>query len=169
MKLPRHSNRRDSGSTLIEAVLAIGVLAVAIPLAFGAMAEAGKNGAAAVAETRSTWIIDACMEEFRAIRSGRSTRFTPIPAGHAFPPAGELLALGFSTGGNPVAAISKPQYDQGIRVTDGRPVRYIATLHASDPDVANGSQLLDLRITIEYPASAPAGKRRIIDFHSRIP
>lgn len=169
MKLPRHSNKRDSGSTLIEAVLAIGVLAVAIPLAFGAMAEAGKNGAAAVAETRSTWMIDACMEEVRAIRSGRSTRFTPIPAGHAFPPAGGLLALGFSSDGKPATGISKSQYERGVLVDDDQPVRYIATLNAHPPDADDSSPLLRLRITIEYPASAPAGKRRIIDFHSRIP
>jgi hypothetical protein len=29
--------------------------------------------------------------------------------------------------------------------------------------------MLDLRITLEYPATAPAGKRRTLDFHSRIP
>ncbi len=169
MTLPRYSNKRNSGSTLIEAVLAICVLAVAIPLTFGAMAEAGKNGASAMAETRSTWMIDACVEEVRAIRSGCSTHFDPIPPGQAFPTVGGLLALGFSNEGKPAAGISKSQYDQGVHIADGQPVRYIATLSTNPPDAADPSPLLKLRITIEYPASAPAGKRRIIDFHSRIP
>ena len=41
---PIYKASKTRGSSLIEAVIAMGVLAVAIPLVFGALAEAGKSG-----------------------------------------------------------------------------------------------------------------------------
>ena len=43
----------------------------------------------------------------------------------------------------------------------------LAKISATKPEENDG--MLDLSITLEYPATAPAGKRRTLDFHSRIP
>jgi hypothetical protein len=170
MKHPPSAKRFSSGATLVEAIIAVGVLAVAVPLVFGALAEAGKSGMASEAETRSTWMIPACMEEIRASREGRPQYFTPTITGQSFPPAGEVWALAFSPDGKPVGRIAKSAYDKGTKKLDGKPVRFIASLSAAtQPPVANTTPMLKTRVSIEYPASAPAAKRAKLDFHTRIP
>ena len=158
------------GASLIEAVISIGVLAVAIPLVFGALAEAGKSAIAAQAETRSTWVIPACMEEIRASRDGRPRYFTPTTTGQTFPPTGEIWALAFSPDGQPIGRLSQALYQKGTRELNGKPVRYIASLGSSIPPGKPGTiPMLRVDISLEYPAAAPPAKRRKLDFHTRIP
>lgn len=166
MKCPPDRCCRCKGSTLIEAVIAIGVLAIAIPLVFGTMAESGKSGMASLAETRSTWIIPVCMDEISASRDGKPQYFTATTTGQTFPPAGDVWALAFSADGKPVGKLSKSQYDKGTRELEGKEVRFIATMAAVQQ--AN-STMLRVDFFLEYPASAPSAKRGRLDFHTRIP
>ncbi len=158
------------GSSLIETVIAMGVLAVAIPLVFGALAESGKSAMSSEAETRSTWVVPACMDEIRASRDGRPRYFTRTAAAQVFPPSGDVWALAFAAEGKPVGKISKAAYDQGIKALDGQAVRYIASLSAA-PDLSEMKTvpMLRARISIEYPSASPAEKRRKLDFYTRIP
>lgn len=162
------SNR---GSSLIETVIAMGVLAVAIPLVFGALAESGKSGLSSEAETRSTWIVPACMEEILASREGKPQFFTPTAVGEAFPPASQVWALAFSPEGKPLGKLSKAVYDKGSKELNGQPVRYIALLSAAAPKntPAGVTPMLSTRITLEYPAAIPVAKRQKLDFYTRIP
>ncbi len=91
---------------MVEAVIAVGVLAVAIPLVFGTIAESGKSGVSAQAETRSTWMIPVCMQEIQDSRDGKPRYFTATTIGQAFPPAGQVWALAFNQEGRPVGKIS---------------------------------------------------------------
>lgn len=155
---------------MIETVIAMGVLAVAIPLVFGAMAESGKSGMSAEAETRSIWLVPVCMDEIRASREGRPRYFTSTAAAQAFPPNGDVWALAFSAEGKPVGKISKAAYDRGIKELDGQAVRYIASLSAAEnPAEAEAAPMLRTRISVEYPSASPAAKRRKLDFYTRIP
>ena len=158
------------GSSLTEAVIAVGVLAVAIPLVFGALADSGKSGMAAEADTRGSWIVPVCLAEIEASRDGKPQYFTATAAGETFPPEGDVWALAFSPEGKPVAKINKPTYDRGTREIDGKPVRYIAALSATTQPVNQGSTpTLLARITLEFPATAPPGKRQKLDFYTHIP
>lgn len=158
------------GVTLVESVIAVGVLAVAVPLVFGALAEAGKTGLASRAETRSTWMIPACIDEIQASRDGRPQFFTATTTGQAFPPAGDVWALAFSPEGRPVGRLPKALHDKGAKELDGKPIRFIAVMNAQNPTTSTGDPtMLRTRISIEYPASAPAAKRSKLDFHTRIP
>jgi Tfp pilus assembly protein PilV len=158
------------GSSLIETVIAMGVLAVAIPLVFGTLAESGKSGVSSAAETRSTWMIPVCMEEIRASREGRPRYFTPTASAEAFPTNGDVWALAFSDGGKLVGKISKAAYEKGTKELDGQAVVYIASLSAAE-DLAEAATapMLRTRISLEYPSASPAAKRRKIDFYTRIP
>ena len=148
----------------------MGVLAVAVPLVFGALAEAGKSGSSAQAETRATWIVRDCMREIEASRDGRPQYFTATTTGQTFPPAGDVWALAFTPDGSTVGKLSKAQYERGLKELDGRPVRYIAVLEAVAGNVTSGTTpMLDARISIEYPATVPAQRRDKLDFHTRIP
>lgn len=170
MKSPTATASSVRGSTLIEAVIAVGVLAVAVPLVFGAMAEGGKTAAAAQAETRSTWIIPACIEEVRASREGKPRFFTATTTGQVFPPAGEVWALAFAKDGKLIGKISKDSYNSGTKTLNGQTVRYIASMVSTEAVVRQGATpMLDLRITLEFPAAAKATKRGKLDFLTRIP
>ncbi|MCU0749942.1 MAG: hypothetical protein MUF13_10405 [Akkermansiaceae bacterium] len=106
MNISSSTKARRSGATLVEAVIAVGVLAVAIPLVFGTIAESGKSGVSAQAETRSTWMIPVCMQEIQDSRDGKPRYFTATTIGQAFPPAGQVWALAFNQEGRPVGKIS---------------------------------------------------------------
>jgi hypothetical protein len=170
MKTPNPPTHLLAGATLIEAVIAVGVLAVAVPLVFGAIAEAGKGGQSAQAETRAPWIVRTCMEEIQASRDGRPQYFTTTTTGQPFPSSGDVWALAFSADGKPVGKLSKALYDKGSKELNGKAVRYIAVISATtQPPVANTTPMLKSRVSIEYPASVPAKKRTKLDFHTRIP
>lgn len=156
-----------SGSTLVESSIAMGLLAVAVPLVFGSMAEAGKSGASAEAETRSVWVIPACLDEIKNSRAGKPQYFAATETGQAFPPENEIWALAFSTEGSCMGKISIAQYENGIKEFNGKRISHLAKINAKMSQEING--MLELCITLEYPAIAPAGKRRTLDFHSQIP
>jgi type II secretory pathway pseudopilin PulG len=168
---PTPSNHScPGGSTLIEAIIAVGVLAVAIPMVFGALAESGKSGLVSQAETRSTWIIPACMDEIRASREGRPQYFTSTVTGQAFPPAGEVWVLAFSADGKPIGPLDKMLYQSGVRELNGKTVRYIAAMSAFEEGSRAGvTPMLRVDISLEFPAIGKAERRDKLDFHTRIP
>lgn len=170
MKRFSHHARPKRGATLIEALIAVGVLAVAVPLVLGAIAQGGKSSMAAEAETRSTWMVSACMAEIRASRNGLSRYFPASAIGQTFPPAGDVWALAFREDGTLAGKLSKSLHDSGSRELDGKPIRFIAVLEASAQPVTPGrTPMLKTRISIQYPSSAPAAKRGNLDFHTLIP
>lgn len=161
------------GTSLIEVVLAMGVLAVAFPLVFAAFAKSGESAAAAKAETRCSWIIPACMDEIEAARSGKSSLIPRRQPGVPFPAAGEALVLAFTDDGRPLGRVSAQAYQGGTRTLAGERVRYLVAIRTEAALQATPlpgvPPMLNLQLTLEYPAAAPARKRRSIEFHSRIP
>jgi hypothetical protein len=151
-------------------VIAIGVLAVAVPLAFAVIAKSSQNSATARAETRCAWIIPACLDEIEAARTG-SSKFIPLRVpGEPFPASGELLAIAFSEDGRPLGTVEQKAYDQGVKFVADEAVRYLVAIRTTAaPQKAGSPPLLDLHLALEHPAAAPAAKRRKIDFHSRLP
>jgi Tfp pilus assembly protein PilV len=167
-------HKHPRGTSLIEAVIATGVLAVAVPLVFGAFAESGKTGISAEAETRSIWIVPRCMQEIQASREGRAEFFESTVVGQTFPTAGDVWAIAFSGDGTPIGKVSRAAYDRGINQLDGSPIRYIGKLSATVPAPASGQDVTspDMLLTcvsLEYPAASPALKRQKVDFYSQIP
>lgn len=170
MKTPRSNTQWTRGTSLIETVIAMGVLAVAIPLVFGALAESGKSAMSAEAETRSTWMIPACMEEIQASRGGNPQYFTATTVGQTFPPSGDIWALAFSPEGKPIGKLSKALYDKGTKEVDGKPVRYIISLSAATITPPTGAApMMHTRLSLEYPSAAPLAKRQKLEFYTHIP
>jgi type II secretory pathway pseudopilin PulG len=170
MKSITPDSRPHRGSTLVEAVIAVGVLAVAIPMVFGVLAGSGKSGLSSQAETRSAWMVSACMDEIRASREGRPQYFSSTVTGQTFPPAGRVWALAFSVDGKLIGKLDKAPYDSGVRTLSGQTVRYIAAMSGVKEATTSGpNPMLRIDITLEYPAIQKAAKREKLDFHTRIP
>lgn len=159
-----------SGSSLIEVVIAVGVMAVAIPLVFGALAESGKSGMAAEAETRSVWMVPQAMDEIHASRDGRSQYFPATSNGEVFPPAGAVWGLAFSSQGSVVGKVTKADYDQGVKNLNGTKILYLLTMSATLPLTQTSPvPMLNVKITMEYPSGAPANRRQKLDFYTHTP
>lgn len=165
-----NSPYKTQGSTIIETVLAMSVLAVTIPLVFGVLAESWKNTLSSKAETLSSWMIPMCMDEIIASRRGQS-QFFPMTLPHElFPLENEVWVLAFSFEGEIVNKISKTTYDQGLAELDGRPIRYLVSLSSTAIEKVNESvPMLRAKICLEYPAASPARKRQKLIFYTKIP
>ncbi len=160
----------NQGSTLIEAVLAIGILAVAIPLVFGVMAESNKSNFSSEAETFSNWIVPTCMDQIQASRDGRSAYFPTTLQQESFPLESEVWALGFSPEGQIVNKITAQEYEKGITKLNEQSIRYIASLSSTNlPENTIVVPMLRAKISLEYPAAAPAHKREKLNFYTLIP
>ena len=164
-----HHSLKNRGSTLIEAVIALGVLAVAIPLIFGVFAESGKNSISAEAETCSNWIVPLCMAEIDASRAGKSRFFPATITQEIFPSSDDVWALGFSAEGQLIHKLDRSDYIYGLTHLNGQSVYYIASLSTTKIEEASIVSMLRLKIYLEYPANAPAKQRQTIVFYTKIP
>jgi hypothetical protein len=170
MKPSSHSSHGRCGAALIEALIAIGVLALAIPPLFSALAEAGKCQLETQAESTSTWMVAACMNEIHASRDGCPQYFTPTTVGQTFPPDGGIWALAFSLDGQPIGVLSQRSYENGVRDLNGRRVRYVAFLDSSMvPTKAGLPAMVRIHISLEYPAILSATQRRKVNYYTHIP
>ena len=170
MNLASVKRTAKRGSMLIETVIGTGVLAVAIPLVTGALAESAKSGMSAAAETRSPWMISACMAEIQASRDGKSQFFTPTAIHQTLPPAGDVWALAFTADGLAIGKLNPAEYQRGTGRLHGQSVRYIAYFTSTEAIAKHGPPpMLRTHIAIEYPAASPVNKRHKIDFHTLIP
>jgi len=161
------SRRKPAGISLVEAMVAIGVLAVVIPLAMAALAKAGDIGSSARAETRAPTIAERCLGELEAARQGDSFHFEPLAAGQAFP-AGGVWALAFDPDGELLGKLSAAQYEQGLARIGGAEVGYVARLSGSRVDV-EPEDVLTITVQVEYPAAQPASRRDVLAFHTKLP
>lgn len=169
MKCDSLQHHRQRGITLAETIVSMSVLAVAIPLVFGALVEASRTGGDAGMDNRSASIIPACIQALARAREGLPGWFEASPHGRVFPREGDVWALAFSEGGNLVGRVSKAEYENGLRELAGESVRYLASMSARPQEeaAATGSPLR-LAIIIEYPAAAPSDRRGRQEFYSMI-
>jgi prepilin-type N-terminal cleavage/methylation domain-containing protein len=162
--------KRSHGFSLIEVMISVGVLALVIPLVLGALLESGNSSASAAAETRSGWIVPACLDELKAAAYGRSKLVPNTPFGTAFPPSGEVYGIAFDVGGRLIGAVDKTSYDTGVKRLKDDDVRYIALIEGELLTGRTGAApLRSIHISLEYPAAAPAAKRTKLDFFTQIP
>ena len=155
--LPTHRPAR--GISLVECIVALGILAIAFPLTFAAIAGSGNVAASSGMETRGSWIAATALEELRATREGRSPLLRQASSG-------ELPALVFTKDGSLAGAIDLATTGNGIRHHEGKPIAFIARIQISEtPDVPGPA---DVRIILEHPASAPAAKRTKTVFQTRV-
>lgn len=170
MKISRRNRAGRKGTSLIEVVIAVGVLAVAVPLVLGTMAQSGEANASSLAETRCSWMVPLCMDELKLAMKGRSEVIPELKPGQDFPSSGHLV-LGFSGEGSLLGKVAGSDYETGVSKLAENPVRYLATMKGEMPgNIEDGIPAsLAVTIAVEYPAAAPAAKRQRIEFHTKLP
>jgi hypothetical protein len=165
--LPKRRWRR--GVSLVETMVAIGVLALVGPLAVAALLKSGEGGAAARAETRSAVIVEQCLAELKNARSGGSQHLPALQPGMAFG-GNEVLCLAFGRDGSLIGRVSGAEYDAGHGRSGNQDVSYLARLEGSlDSQRTGYPPLLTVTLSIEYPAVAPGDRRRRMEFHTKLP
>jgi Tfp pilus assembly protein PilV len=161
---------RTRGASLIEAILAVGVIAMAVPIVLATLVESGESGLSSQAETRCSWVIPACFDELQATREGAGRFLPATQPGQPFPGSGEVWALAFSADGRTLGKVSPADYQKGLKRLANTPVRYLATVQGTPTPATPGTTpRVNVAITLEFPAAAPAAKRSKIPFHTRLP
>lgn len=159
------SQKFRSGVSLVETVVAMGVLAIAVPLALAAMSKAGTVGSSARAETRAPAIAERCLLEVKAARRGESEVLPVLQPAVSFPGGGEVLVLGFSREGRLLGEVDAESFESGVRdELDGETVNYVASISGrfDNPGVT-------LTVRVEHPAVQKRGKRSGVSFHTKLP
>lgn len=165
--LPLRGFRR--GVSLVETMVSIGVLAVVAPLALAALLRAGEGGTQSRAETRSPLIVDTCMEELEVARKGLSEHLPDLQQGEEFGST-DIICLGFSGDGTLLGQVDGGGYDGGIPKIAGKDAVYLAKLSGRLDESRTGfPSMLNVQVTVETPAVAPANKRRSTSFYTKLP
>ncbi len=154
----------QKGSTLIESILAISVLAVAIPLVFGSFAASDQSRSTSEVQTLSAWIVPAAIQELRAVRENRSELFILEKPGEPFPPIGKVWVVAFASDGKLIGKVSEELYLHGTQISEEASVRYLVSIRQKV--TANISRL---QLWVEYPAASPSVNRKHLEFFSAMP
>ena len=169
MKNPIPQHLRHRGVSLVETMVAIGVLAVVAPLALAAMLKAGEGGSLAKVETRAPAMVETCLIEIQNARSTGSQYLQPLIAGEPFGKE-TPICIAFRSDGTVLGPISAADYESGAEKLGTEYVTFLARVQGElDTSRLGFPEMLDVTITIEHPASVPAEKRRKLDYLTKLP
>ena len=171
LRFHRRLAHRHRGLTLMEAVVALGVIAVAVPLILSTTAVSARTRVNAETDTRSAWLARTVQTELTdAWRDLPSTMFTPKPS---FPSIGSLEApevLLFDADGKFLTRGNSNDYLEGSR--NDKAV-YLVSLFSEQQSPANfttsDDSLARVQITVAHNARAPKGKRGTHSYSILIP
>lgn len=169
MKASHEKTSGGRGFSLLETVIALGVLAVSTPLAFLALEQGDRSGMASAGDSRSGRMAAVCLEEVRASRDGRAQWWANTRPGDPIPPDGGFWALAFSEDGRVMGTVDAGQWATGVARLDGQRVRYLAGITSEPYEMSGNAEMRNVCIRVEEAATAPEEKRVKIEFHTLVP
>lgn len=156
----KRSNRPKRGMTLMEVVIALGVVAFVIPIILAATGSAGSSRLSAEADTRSAWL---AREVQREIISAWAERESVIGATLDFPEFADESApeiLAYDSDGNFLARGTPEDLSAPSKIPGAA---YLIAVHGEThrpPNLAAGPDSLSLlTIRVLHPAKASPSKR----------
>jgi type II secretory pathway pseudopilin PulG len=157
----RTSRHRHRGLTLMEAVIALGIIAVAVPLVLSATAVSSRTRINAETDTRSAWLARTVQRELTdAWRTLPSAMFTPAPTFPNFASATAPEVLLFDAEGRFLARGNGNDYTNGSRNPNAV---YLVSVHSQRQNPANittnENLLARVQITVAHNAKSPLAKR----------
>lgn len=149
------------GFSLLEITVSLGVLAVAIPLSVASLAGSVNADAASRMDSMAASMVATCLDEWSAAGKGEGV-FAGEPA--SLDGGEKIRAIGFASTGQSLGRVEAEDYRKGCR-KDG--VIYLARLE-NEP-VEESRPALKVRVSVEFPAAAPADQRQRLEFFTCLP
>jgi len=167
LKIP--SNR---GLTLMETVIAIGVVAFAVPMFLAMAKSAGESRLRAEADTRSAWLAREVQREVSAKWTNPSqTRIFSDPLGFpAFASESAPVLLAYDVEGNFISPAAPADFTSPSGI---RNASYLVSIHGESYTPPSGSPasgtLCLLHIRVSHPARAAPENRRVFHYKTISP
>lgn len=157
----RKSRHRHRGMTLMESVIALGIIAFAVPLVLSTTAVSTRTRINAETDTRSAWLARTVQRELTdSWRAQPSAMFTPAPAFPNFASATAPEVLLFDAEGRFLSRGNSNDYTNGSRNANAV---YLVSVHSQRQSPANittnENLLARVQITVAHNAKAPLSKR----------
>jgi len=157
-------NRACGGFSLMEVVIAVGVLAVAIPVIMAMMVSGLRSSRVATDETQAALIARSVMQEIRSARQGTGGLVEGTLAWPEFPGGGDRLVFSVDAGGRLLERMEDGAYATGVREPD---VQYLVSAAGTPHRLEGGADLEVLSkvvVSVETPPGARAEDRRKFEF-----
>lgn len=153
-----HSRRR--GFTLMEVVVALGIVAFAVPLILTTLASSSRARLQSENDTRSAWLARDVQQELIAAWSAQQSVINPAPAFPQFANPTTPLVLLYDKEGKFISQGTSDDFSRG-HATGG--AFYLVSLYGepalASPLKEGTSDLCHLSLSIESPAAARKEKR----------
>lgn len=170
---PSHKiSSKQRGFTLMETVIALGIIAFAVPIILAATSNGSKSRRNGEAETRSAWIATDLQRTLtEAWRDIPHEAFAPPPVFPDFSAANAPLVFHYDNNGKFLEVGNNAEFQNGTKLP--RSV-YLVTIYGvgRDPQNLNSTprkQLSLVTIDVHFPAQAPLGRRQISTYNVMIP
>lgn len=161
MNAPRKSHARR-GMTLMEVVIAIGIVAFIIPVILTMTASSGDSLRSSEADTRSVWIARQVQREILSkwAEPPRESFITGSLAFPAFSSETEPLILAFDAAGEFISEGAAEELTASSKIPNAT---YLVSVYAEaytpPGGAASAAPLSMLRIRVLHPAKSSPGKR----------
>lgn len=148
------------GYTLVEVIVAIGVMGVMLPIAVISMSKAALGLQKNRMEEQCQVVVAACMAEVQSARNGQASSSGNGLLGDSSSSVWDTGVFGFDEGGELIGRLSQAQDTKGVKELGGRAVVLIARL-----DKMGQGEMTQIKIGVEYPAKAKAVVRKRRSFY----
>lgn len=164
-------NRARPGMTLMEVVIAIGIVAFVIPLILAATGSAGNSRRSAEADTRSAWLVKQVRQEILA-KWAEPEQESVIEAAFPYPAGGagsSTAVLVYDNGGEFISEGTPADISAPSTIANAA---YLISVTAEPHSPPNGvlpataEPMALISITIRHPAKAAPGNRST--FHYKL-
>lgn len=144
--------RNASGMTLLECVLAMGLMAMAMPVLLLAFGQSHRDLAGARVEAWAGCVIPARLADLRLSGGIRP---------------GGVRAWAHGLRGESLGEVDEESCRQGVACRDGNPAAFLLVARGGSMQRSSSAGAIPMTMNLEYPAAAPADHRRKISFHTQ--
>lgn len=159
--------RQKRGMTLMEVIIALGVVAFVMPIILTATGSANLSRLGAEADTRSAWLAREVQREVISAWADPA-RESVIETSLDFPQFADESSpeiLAYDSDGNFLTKGAPEDLSGPSKIPKAT---YLVAIHGeahSPPNLTHGSSLSLLRIRVLHPAKAPPAKRSDLRYH----
>jgi len=169
---PKRHFKKNRGLTLMETVIAVGIIAFAVPIILATTSNSTKIRRDAEGETRASWIVTDLQRMLtESWRNIPHEALTPAPPFPDFASEEAPLVFHYDIDGRFLQTGTTSDVQNGSKLP--RSV-YLVTLYGTGQDPQNflpvqPKQLSLVTVDIHYPSAAPRAKRQISSYNVMIP